>query len=125
MARPARDHSPTAHERFVVERYAPGLTLEAMSADEARVRSATAAMTRAGRRVRYVGSIVIAAEETAFSVFEADDAEAVAEANRRANVPFDRVVPIVELREPETSALARSLVGRRDVRAAAPGKGEP
>lgn len=125
MAQPARSDSPTGHERFVIERYAPGLTLEAMKADEGRVRTAAAAMTRAGRRVRYVGSIVIADEETAFSVFEADDAEAVAEANRRASVPFDRVVPIVELREPERSVLAPSLIGRRHVRAAASGKEEP
>jgi|GEM_PF-5367283 hypothetical protein len=122
MAQPARSDSAAGHQRFVVERYAPGLTLEAVSMDERRVRRAAAAMTRAGRPVRYVGSIVIAAEETAFSVFEADDAESVAEANRRASVSFDRVVPIVELREPERSVLAPSLIGRRHVRAAVPGK---
>jgi hypothetical protein len=96
----ARTTRPTLHHRFVVERYAPDLDLED-------VRSKEPAAREAGRPIRYLGSIVIAAEETVFSVFEADDADVVAEVNGRAGLPFDRVVPIVELREPDVPALRR------------------
>lgn len=111
---------PRRPGRFVVERYAPELTLEGMRAGEVRARRAAEAVTRAGHPVRYVGSIVIEAEETIFSVFEADAPESVAEVNRRACLPFDRVVPVVELREPERSALAGPEVGRRATRARVP-----
>ncbi len=111
---------PPRPRRFVVERYAPELTLEGMRAGEVRARRAAAAVTRSGHPVRYVGSIVIEAEETIFSVFEADAPESVAEVNRRACLPFDRVVPVVELREPERSVLAEPPLGPRPSRARVP-----
>ena len=112
MARNPQPSRPAARSRFIAERYWPGLTLERLESGEAAVRRASAALTREGRPVRYLGSILIASEETAFSVFQADDAESVAEANRRAGLPFDRVVPVMELREPERDALVRaSLAG--------------
>jgi hypothetical protein len=104
MARPSRPQ-PVSVSRFVVERYSPGLTLELVRAMEPMLRLAAASITGEGHPVRYLGSILITAEETAFSVFEADDAESVAEVNRRVEAPFDRVVPAVELREPERAAL--------------------
>jgi hypothetical protein len=58
-------------------------------------------MTRQGRSVRYVGSTFIAAEETAFAVFQAAEPDWVAEVNQRAGQPFDRIVPVVDLRESE------------------------
>jgi Nickel responsive protein SCO4226-like len=97
--------NPGPLPRFVVERYAPDLSLEGVRSMEPRLRRAAAALSRAGRPVRYLGSIVITAEETVFSVFEANGPETVAEVNDRAAVPFDRVVPVVELREPEEPAL--------------------
>ncbi len=116
MARTIRPQPPSV-SRFVVERYSPGLTLELIRSMEPGLRLAAASITGEGHPVRYLGSILIAAEETVFSVYEADSAEAVAEANRRVAAPFDRVVPVVELREPERSALARSHIRRRGARA--------
>jgi hypothetical protein len=104
MARPIRPQ-PATLSRFVVERYSPGMTLALVRAMEPRLRLAAASITGEGHPVRYLGSILITAEETAFSVFEADGVEAVAEVNSRVGAPFDRVVPVVELREPERSAL--------------------
>jgi hypothetical protein len=97
--------NPEPLSRFVVERYAPGLTLEGVRSLEPRFRRAAASVRRTGRAVRYVGSIVITAEETVFSVFEADGAETVAEVNGRVALPFDRIVPVVELREPDGPAI--------------------
>ena len=91
--------------RFMVERYAPDRHLQDVRSIEPEFQRASAAVSRTGRPVRYLGSIVITAEETVFSVFEADDAETVAEVNERVGLPFDRVVPVVELRESEGPAL--------------------
>jgi hypothetical protein len=52
-------------------------------------------MTDQGASVRYVGSVYVPEEECSFCCFEACDAEAVREANRRAGVPFWRVVRAV------------------------------
>jgi hypothetical protein len=104
MALPSRPQ-PVRVSRFVAERYSPGMTLALVRAMEPRLRLAAASITGEGHPVRYLGSILIAAEETVFSVFEADGAESVAEVNSRIEAPFDRIVPVVELREPERSAL--------------------
>jgi hypothetical protein len=104
MARPIRP-KPVSVSRFVVERYSPGMTLARIRAMEPRLRLASASITGEGHPVRYLGSILITAEETAFSVFEADGVESVADVNSRVGAPFDRVVPVVELREPERSAI--------------------
>jgi len=47
--------------------------------------------------VRYVRSSYIAAEETAFHVFDASDERAVAEAMREAGLEPDRITAVVEL----------------------------
>jgi Nickel responsive protein SCO4226-like len=92
--------TPSSTRRFLVERYSPELTVERMRAGEARARRAAAALTRAGRPVRYIGSLVVEAEETVFSVFEAESPDVIADVNRRAGLPFDRVVPVIELGGP-------------------------
>ena len=82
---------------FLVERYGPGLSLDRLRAAEAALHRASAASTREGRPVRYLGSTYIAAEETVFATFEADDQTSVAEVNRRAGQRFDRIVAVVDL----------------------------
>lgn len=93
--------------RFVVERYAPGVSVEAVRAGERRLRNAAARFAARGRAVSYLGSIVIAAEDTVIAVFEAASLEDVADLHAKARVGFDRIVPVVELRESERPALAR------------------
>jgi hypothetical protein len=79
---------------FVVERYLPGLTrsdilvaLERLQAvgDDA---SDTAA-------VRYLGSTIVLEDEACYCQFEGPSENAIAEANRRAHAPFDRIVSAV------------------------------
>jgi len=45
-------------------------------------------------RVRHVWTILVRAEDTCLSVFEASDVEAVVQATARAGFPFDRVVEV-------------------------------
>jgi hypothetical protein len=101
------DHgNPTPIARYIVERYWPGLTLARLETGEGKLRSAADRLASEGRPVRYLGSTFIADEETAFSVFEAADPAWVEEVNRLADQPFDRIVPVVDLRESERLDLA-------------------
>jgi uncharacterized protein DUF4242 len=73
---------------YVVERYLPGLARSDLLAALDRLASETA-------DVRYLGSTIVLEDEACFCQFEGPSEEAVADANRRANAPFDRIVPAV------------------------------
>jgi Protein of unknown function (DUF4242) len=45
--------------------------------------------------VRYIGSTIVLGDESCFCEFEGPSEAAVAEVNRRAGLPFDRIVPAV------------------------------
>jgi Protein of unknown function (DUF4242) len=75
---------------FVVERYLPGMSEEALRRELARLNAATA-----GTAVRNVGSTILAEDEACFCYFEAPSAAAVAEANGRARVARDRIIAAV------------------------------
>jgi hypothetical protein len=85
---------------FMVERYVPGVDRRAFEDAIRSTASAAAAMAEQGLRVEYLGSVLVPAEELCFCRFAGPDAEAVEEANRRADVPFWRVVEAVFI-EPE------------------------
>ena len=80
---------------YLVERYLPGIPYPAFAEAVERAASAAAEMTDQGVAVRYLGSVYVPDEECSFCSFEAGDADAVSEANRRADAPFWRVVPAV------------------------------
>jgi hypothetical protein len=78
---------------FMVERYVPELASATFAETVERAAAEAAAMTEEGIPVHYLGSVYVAEEECSFCCFEALDVEAVREANRRAGVPFWRIVP--------------------------------
>jgi hypothetical protein len=82
---------------YVVERYLPGL----LRSDLLR------GLSRLGRvedgaeetaAVRYLDSTIVLEDEACFCRFEGPSEAAVAEANRRAGLPFDRIVPAVTVK---------------------------
>jgi hypothetical protein len=77
---------------YLVERYAPA-TADRSGAVE-RVARLAAEARRAGSPVRYLWSVRLAADETWLCLFEAPDAGTVADLNRRAAFPFDRISPV-------------------------------
>lgn len=89
---------------YLVERYVPSMTAEALAAAMARVDRLP------GDAVRHLWTVVVRGEDTCLSVFEAPDAVAVEEANLRANFHFDRVVEVTPFgvsggwRSPPTAA---------------------
>ncbi len=82
---------------FLVERYLPGISVDELRAAAARASAATAAMAAEGARVRYLGSTFLPDEETCFCQFEAPSAEAVAQVNELAEIPFARIASALRI----------------------------
>jgi hypothetical protein len=75
---------------YLVERYLPGLDERALRASLARLPATTK-----GTPVRYLGSMIVPVDEACFCQFDAPSEDAVADANRRAGIPYDRIVAAV------------------------------
>jgi hypothetical protein len=84
---------------FVVERYLPGLAHSDLLHELARLERTQELRDVAGA-VRYLGSTIVLGDEACFCHFDRPTEAAVAEANRRAGVPFDRIVAAVTV-QPE------------------------
>ncbi|MEO8247517.1 MAG: hypothetical protein ABI622_10410 [Chloroflexota bacterium] len=68
-----------------------------LRAAAARARAACLELTSAGSSVEYLGTLFVAADEAAFHIFAAPDAEAVMEAGRRAGLRVERIVQAVAM----------------------------
>ncbi|HVE25417.1 MAG TPA: nickel-binding protein [Sporichthya sp.] len=81
----------TTPRSYLVECYWPGVSEEKLAAAAERVRAAASELSRHGREVRFVGSILVPADETVFCLFDGleDDVRTVSE---HAGVPFERVL---------------------------------
>ena len=84
---------------YVVERYLPGLSRSNLLRGLSRLERADGS-PREGA-ARYLGSTIVIQDEACFCQFEAPSEAAVAEANRRAGLTFDRIVPAVTVRPTE------------------------
>ena len=78
---------------YVVERYLQGLSRAGLLPGLSRLEAAIKELRGEGSEVRYLGSTIVLEDEACFCEFEAPSEAAVAEANRRAGLPFDRIVP--------------------------------
>jgi hypothetical protein len=75
---------------YVVERYLPGLSRSDLLRGLASLEQ-----LEGTPEVRYLGSTIVLGDEACFCQFEGPSETAVAEANRRAGLRFDRIVPAV------------------------------
>ena len=75
---------------YVVERYLPGLSRSGLLHGLSRLERES--------EVRYLGSTIVLGDEACFCQFEGPSEAAVAEANRRAGLSFDRIVLAVTVR---------------------------
>lgn len=83
--------------KYLVERHLPGIKPDELAAAAARAKATTAEMSSAGTPVRYLRSTFVPGEEKCYCLFEGDSAEAVREANERANIPFERVTEAMHI----------------------------
>jgi hypothetical protein len=76
---------------YLVECYWPGVDEDKLAAVVRRALAAASDLRNSGRRVYFVGSILVPADETVFCLFDGaeEDVRAVSE---RAEVPFERVL---------------------------------
>lgn len=77
---------------FLLEVYVARSNTEAVEDGVRRAREGADAAAADGSIVHFVRSIFLPADETCFYVYEADSAEAIQEAARRAGLPVERVV---------------------------------
>jgi hypothetical protein len=80
---------------YVVERYLPGLSRADLLPRLSLLEPVIEELRGEGSMVRYLGSAIVLEDEACFCQFEGSSEAAVAEANRRADLPFDRIVPAV------------------------------
>jgi muconolactone delta-isomerase len=81
----------------MVEREMPGVTMEQLAAAQKRAIQTGKELTAEGREVRYIRSMFVPGECRCMCLFEAPNPENVKEANERAQIPFTRIVPAVDL----------------------------
>jgi hypothetical protein len=80
---------------YVVERYLPGLSRVDLLPRLSRLEPVIEELRGEGSAVRYLGSTIVLDDEACFCQFDASSETVVAEANRRAALAFDRIVPAV------------------------------
>jgi hypothetical protein len=78
---------------YVVERYLPGLSHSDLLPGLCRLERETDADDAS--MVRYLGSTIVLGDEACYCRFEGPSVAAVAHANHRAGLPFDRIVPAI------------------------------
>lgn len=80
-----------AARSFIAECFWPGVTEAEVEALDARALASAGELTDAGEPVRYLGSILMRADEVVLCQFEGAES-AVRRAAERAEVPFERIV---------------------------------
>ena len=76
---------------FVAECFWPDVSPEDLRALDQAAEAATAALRKAGKSVRYLGSLLIRDDEVVLCQFDVTS-EAVHEAAERAGIPFERIL---------------------------------
>ena len=82
---------------YLVDRDIPGVTMDQLVATQQAVIAVSQRFTARGEHVRYIRSIYLPDESRCMCWFEAPSAEAVAEVNEVAKVPFNRIHEAIDL----------------------------
>ena len=82
---------------YMVERSLKGIPMNDLAAAQKRAISTAEEMTKAGTPVRYIRSTFVPDSGCCMCLFAAGDAEQVKKLNQKANIPFDSVVPALDL----------------------------
>jgi hypothetical protein len=87
-------------EVFMVERSLMGIPMDQLAAAQQRAIATAAQMTAAGTPIRYLRSTFVPGDGRCMCLFESNSSEAVEELNRKAEIPFYRVRPALDLGAP-------------------------
>ena len=82
---------------YMVERSLKGIPMSDLASAQGRAICTAEQMTKAGTPVRYIRSTFVPDTGRCMCLFGAGNAEQVKELNQKANIPFDSVVPVLDL----------------------------
>ena len=82
---------------YMVERDLPGIEMEQLAAAQKAAIETSNQFTADGKPVRYIRTTFVPGEAHCMCLFEAGNPEVVKDVNRKANIPFTRVVEALDL----------------------------
>jgi hypothetical protein len=82
---------------WAAELYMPGVTPEQLLDTARRAKAASAEMTAEGTRLTYLSATLLSGDDTCYCLFQRTSEQAVKQANDRAGIPYERVIPAVHL----------------------------
>ncbi|MGP1673662.1 MAG: hypothetical protein ACTS8Z_00420 [Candidatus Limnocylindrales bacterium] len=82
---------PQTVRTFLAERYSPATSEAAARRDLDAARVAARELSEEGRRVTLIGCLLVAGDETVFSLFGAASGADVAAVGERTELPYDRI----------------------------------
>lgn len=82
---------------YLVERSLKGIPMDQLAAAQQRAIGTAAEMSAAGPPIRYIRSTFVPESGQCLCLFSADDAGQVRTLNEKAGIPFDKVVPALDL----------------------------
>ncbi len=124
MSPPPRDLTVGGVFDYLVEVYVSRSSVTSAEQGSADVLRAAEQLTREGKQVRFVRSILVPEDETCFYFFEAQTRDTVCEAASRAGLKFERVLRAVSGWEPPALPDSPTLSDRPDTSTERTHKGE-
>lgn len=82
---------------YMVERSLKGIPMDQLAAAQRRAIDTAAEMTAQGTPVRYIRSTFVPDSGKCMCLFAADGEENVKSLNEKAGIPFDKVMPALDL----------------------------
>ena len=82
---------------YLVERHIPGISLAGIEAIRSAENRACIAAVAQGRSVRYLRSTFEPVESRCLCLFQAPNADIVQEVNEDAQIPYSRIVLVIDL----------------------------
>lgn len=82
---------------YMVERSLPGIAMSDLAAAQKAAIATSQQFTADGTPVRYIRSTFVPDSGACMCLFEAGDPESVARVNDTARIPYDRIVPALDL----------------------------
>lgn len=82
---------------FMVQRSLKGIPMDQLGAAQQRAIETAAQMRSSGESVRYIRSAFVPETGECNCLFEADSAEQVGKLNKTAGIPYDKIVPAMDL----------------------------
>lgn len=82
---------------YMVERSLKGIAMDALAAAQKRAIETSQKLCKEGTQVRYIRSTFVPDEGSCMCLFAAERPEDVKRVNELAKIPFDRIVPALDL----------------------------